>query len=328
MTYLVNVQPSNFSFVVQDNETILEAALRCGYFFPHRCLLGVCKTCCGRIISGEIDYAGREILGLTPDEQRAGYVLFCQARPKTDLVIYVENAGALHSVSPAEVVYDVIRCEPLANTIMGIRLQAPVNQRIEYQAGQYIKIIHRDGNMSPLSIACAPADCSMIELHVAYSKNNLMARDILLTIEQTKKLRLRGPYGNSTAAKIFGDQPIIFLARGTGFAPIKSIVEELDKFKKYPPMHLYWSAASSDELYMNELAQRWTVELKNFSYTPVLNRELIQHSILKRYPDLTHYRVLASAPESIVYAALPEFLGAGLKRDHYYSDLFDYNANE
>ncbi len=324
MTYRVTVQPNGFSFVVQDNETILEAALRCGYFFPHRCLLGVCKTCCGKLISGEIDYAGREILGLTLDEQKAGYVLFCQARPKTDLIIYVESAGVSHSVAPAEIIYDVIEYKPLADTIMYIRLQAPVNQRIEYQAGQYIKVIHRDKSMSPLSIACAPGDCSIIELHLAHPKNNLQAQDILLMVEQMKQLSLSGPYGTSTAAKIFGEQPIIFLARGTGFAPIKSIIEELDKFKKYPAMHLYWSAASASELYMDKLARQWTSELKNFSYTQVLNRALVQNVILKDYPELAHYRVLASAPEAIVHAALQTFLGAGLTREHYFSDLFDY----
>ncbi len=232
---------------------------------------------------------------------------------------------------PLEVVYDVIQCKKLTDTITAIRLQAPLQQHIAYQAGQYIKVIHGNGTLSPLSIACLPGNCSVIELHLAHPESNQQARDILSMIQQTKKLRLCGPYGNCTAAEFYSNHPVIFLARGTGFAPIKSIIEELINFKKYPAMHLYWSAASSNELYMNDLPKHWAGQLKNFSYTPLLSRAnetwqgetgLLQQIILRDHPNLLHYRILASAPEAIVHAALQTFLHAGLKRENYFSDVF------
>lgn len=234
------------------------------------------------------------------------------------------------------ITYDVTHCELLADDVTRVVLRPASNESILYQAGQYIKVVHRNDTLSPLSIACAPNKFSQIELHLAHPENNPDSHDILLTIAVEKKLILRGPYGSCTHTKIVGDGnlPIIFLARGTGFAPIKSIIEELKKIEKYPAMFVYWGATRPEELYLNELARRWTRELKDFSYTPVLSRQhtnwsgkmgLLQHIILQDHPNLANYQVYASAPEPIVHDAWHEFFKAGLPREHYFSDVFDYD---
>jgi len=332
MTYRIIVKPSGFFFDVQAHETILEAALRCGYFFPHHCRMGVCGTCRGKVLRGEIDYDGKEILGLTADEYEKNDALFCCARPKTDLVIEVKDFGC--SISATQWVYDVVCSQQMTKAITQIILRPSQSSHLFYQAGQYVKIIHADGRVSPLSIANAPQKDFLIELQLAHPENNLLAQDILRSVAEEKKLIFRGPYGNCTTGELFTDKPIIFLARGTGFASVKAMIEEMQKFKKYPRMHFYWSVTAPQEFYMDEWLRRWTRELKNFSYTPVLSRDSqqwpgkvgkLQEIVLQDYPDLTDYLVYISAPETIVHDVLHELQRAGLPRNRYYSDVFDYN---
>ncbi|HSW70271.1 MAG TPA: 2Fe-2S iron-sulfur cluster-binding protein [Gammaproteobacteria bacterium] len=329
----VLVKPSGFLFEAKEDETILEAALRCGYFFPNLCRMGVCGTCRGKVLQGEIDYAGKEILALNQAERETGYALFCCARAKSDLVIEVKDFGKIPIFSTKEWIYNVIHRETLGKAITKIVLGPSEDSHLFYQAGQYIKIIHADGTLSPLSIASAPEENFLIELHLAHPPDNLQAQDILRFTASEKKVVFTGPYGNCTIGELYGTKPIIFLARGTGFAPVKAIVEEIQKFKNYPRMHFYWSVTSPDEFYMDELLTRWVSEIKNFSYTPVLSRDyphwngrvgLLQDVVLEDYSDLLDYLVYVSAPEAIVHDVLHKFLAAGVERKNYFSDVFDY----
>ena len=231
-----------------------------------------------------------------------------------------------------EYVYDVVSSEFISKGITRIILRPSTESHLSYQAGQYIKVIHSDGE-SPLSIANAPDKKNFIELHLAHPHTNLPAKNILRVVADEKKLILRGPYGNCTIKELSMEQPVIFLARGTGFAPIKAIIEEVKTFKKYPPMHFYWSATSPEGFYMNELLAQWTHEIENFSYTLLLSRPhphwrgktgLLQDVVLEDYPEIAKYLVYVSAPEPIVHDVLHVFQKAGLPRDHYFSDVFDY----
>ncbi len=336
MTYHILVKPSGFSFDVEEGETVLAAALRCGYFFPHLCRMGVCGTCRGRLLAGDIDYAGREILGLTPEEQEQGYVLFCSAKPKSDLVIYVKNVGVAQLSAPSEWIYDVVSTQLVSKATTRILLRPSNDAQLFYQAGQYIKVLHPNGDVSPLSLANAPQENLFIELHLTHPFSHAQAQDVLRVISEEQKLIFRGPYGVCTAAELLTEQPVIFLARGSGVASIKSIIEEMKTFKKYPRMHFYWSVTSPDEFYLNDLLTEWTNELQNFSYTPVLSRPykdwsgrvgLLQDVVLEDYPDVANYRVYISAPEPIVHDVLHQLQRAGLPRNYYYSDIFDYNPH-
>lgn len=339
MTYRVLVIPCGISFDVQTNETILEAALRCGYFFPHRCRMGSCGTCRGKVLEGEIEYVRQDILGLTLDECTNGDVLFCSVKPLSDLVIFVKdfNQNTKNSKGPKEWIYNIISSELISKDVTRIMLHPSSEAHLLYQAGQYIKVIHSDGFVSPLSIANAPQDNFLIELQLTHSFDNLQAQDILRVISDEKKLVLRGPYGSCTAGELYSGQPIIFLARGTGFAPVKALIEEMMKFKKMPRMHFYWSVTSPDDFYMDGLLAQWVREFENFSFTPVLSRQnsqwqgrvgLLQDVVLENYVDMAGYKVYVSAPEPIVHDVLHALLGAGVERECFYSDVFDYDGEE
>src|SRR5688572_14399080 len=124
MRYRVTVYPSRLSFIVHDTETILDAAIRLGYFFPHHCRLGVCGTCRGNIVKGEVDYAGRETLALTEDEKEQGHALFCCATAKSNLIIYVNDFAYLEKMTPRTLLYDVIECHSISKNVSRILLKA------------------------------------------------------------------------------------------------------------------------------------------------------------------------------------------------------------
>jgi len=234
-------------------------------------------------------------------------------------------------------IYDVVHSELISKEVTQIVLRPSSESRLVYQAGQYLKIVHPDGKISPLSIANAPQENGLIELQLAHPAAYLLAQEILRFVAEEKKLIVRGPYGNCTAEKFSAQSHVILLARGTGFAPIKAMLEEVQKNKKSPHIHFYWSVTSPEEFYLDELLAEWERVIPHFTYTPVLSRDyfqwqgrvgLLQKVVLEDYPEIARHWVYASAPESIVHDVLHALQERGLPRDQYYSDVFDYDARE
>lgn len=227
-------------------------------------------------------------------------------------------------------IVQVEQCCSLTASIAQIFLCCVGSQPLVYEAGQYIKIVHAGLSTYPFSIASAPH--VPFELHLHHPKENIIAREILQQITEQKQLTIRGPYGSCTASRIALSRPVIFLARGTGFAPIKAVIEALIDRPDCPPIHLYWSAAGWQELYMRELVEVWVKTHSNFNYTAVLTREYIEsvrfgsaaQIILQDYPDLSGYQVYASGPQAMIYPALYAFQQHGLAREWFYSDVLDY----
>lgn len=229
-----------------------------------------------------------------------------------------------------------MNAEFISKDITKILLRPSTELRLSYEAGQYIKILHSNGDLSPLSIANAPEEKGLLELHLTHSEDNLQARDILRMISEEKKLILRGPYGSCTASELSAEQPIIFLARGTGFAPIKAIIENNLNFNNNRAIHFYWSVRSPEDFYLDEVISQWTREIKNFSFTPIVSRQyphwqgrvgLLQDILLQDYPTIAQHQVYVCAPESVVHDILHVLQQAGLPRNHFYSDVFDYDPS-
>ena len=229
--------------------------------------------------------------------------------------------------------YQVVECQLLSDSVSRVVLQASHAPHLVYQAGQYIKVLHRDDSVSPLSISCSPVKPGQIELHLSHSLNNEQAQDILKMIGEEARLTLSGPFGSCTLSRFSLTQPIIFLAAGTGFAPVKSLVEALMKLENCPAMHLYWGGTVESELYMLELPQKWVSTIPNFSYTPVLKNSektwtgktgLLQEAVLQDYPELSGFQVYVSGPEKLVYSAFDKFQLNGLSKERFYSDMFNY----
>lgn len=205
---------------------------------------------------------------------------------------------------------ELIQQEIIADHISKIFLKS----NLEFKAGQYIHVYHDENRFSPLSIASVP-NGSFLEIHLSHPPENKMAQEILFQLKEKKQLMISGPFGHATIENLNLTKPIIFIARETGFAPIKSIIEQLLIFRKHLPTYLYWSG----ENYLAELPKKWMNEFKNFSYMKLC--ALTKETILEKHPDLSSFQVYAVDAKNNIYEMLFAFMEAGLSREDFFSDV-------
>jgi CDP-4-dehydro-6-deoxyglucose reductase len=231
-------------------------------------------------------------------------------------------------------IYQVVEHQLLTPNVARFFLAAS-DTSIHYQAGQYIKLVHSDGSTSPFSIANAPQEDGLLEFHLLFLKENRRASDIFQQVKERKTFKLRGPYGSCTLEHMSATKPTIFIARSTGFSPVKAVIEEQIRRGTCPPIHLYWSTPGWRDLYLRDLLHSWAEKLPAFQFTAVLTREVVppEHGakygsvpdlVLQDYPDLSAHQVYLSGPEKMAYAALETFQKKGLPNKCFYSDVFDY----
>jgi CDP-4-dehydro-6-deoxyglucose reductase len=229
-----------------------------------------------------------------------------------------------------KLIYTVETFEELSNTIIRVFLKPPAEDCLHYHAGQYLEILQRDEDPKPFSIANAPHPNNTIELHIRHSPENVYTSTLIHEIKTEKKLLLRAPYGNCILRNT-PPYPLIFLAGGAGFAPIKALIEHALTENNLLPIYLYWGARIVSDFYLNDLANYWKENFKNFHYVPVLSGEdknwkgetgWVHESVMKSHPDLSRFHIYASGPTEMVYTALQAFQTRGLNRALMYSDVF------
>jgi len=328
----VTVKPSDRAFTAQEDETILDAALREGFVISYGCRNGACGTCKGKVIAGTVDYGTYQATALSEAEKKQGLALFCQARPRGDIVIECREIGAVRDIQIRTLPCRVQKIERPAPDIAVLHLKLPAAERLQFLAGQYVDILLKDGTRRSFSIANPPHDDEFLQLHLRnyggpfsqYVFNQMKERDIL---------RFEGPLGTFFIRED-NIKPAILLASGTGFAPIKAIVEHVFRLRTARPLVLYWGGRARADLYMNELPQRWAEEHSNFTYVPVLSEPLegdhwsgrtglVHEAVMKDIPDLSGCQVYACGAPVMVEAAHHDFVQrCGLPEQEFYSDAF------
>ena len=335
MSFRVHVEPSGHEFDADDGETILSAALRAGLALPYSCRSGLCGACKGKITHGSVDYGEYEDKALSPSERAHGKALFCQAQPLTDLIVEAHEVLAAEGIPIKTLPCRVVRLEQLAHDVMALHLKLPQTERLQFLAGQYIDMLLRGGRRRSFSLANAPHDDDVLQIHVRHVTGGQFSEHVFDGMKERDLLRFQGPYG------IFflrndADRPILLMAGGTGFAPIKSIVEHALAKGEARPLHLFWGARRARDLYMHELALSWQHEYDNFSYTPVLSHAQpeddwvgrtgwVHEALLSDYPDLSGYDVYASGPPPMIEAGRRAFAAHGLPDERLYFDSFEFS---
>jgi len=334
MPYHIRIEPAARSFTVEDNETVLEAALRSGVMLPYSCRGGVCGTCKARLLSGSVDYGQYEDKAMSPAERDAGYVLLCQAKPTSDLVIEARMFEQVADIPIRILPCRVARLERAAPDVMMVSLKLPENERFQYLAGQYIDILLRDGARRSFSLAHAPGRDELLELHIRHVPGGLFTTHVFEKLKERDLLRFQGPYGVFFLRE--GSGPAILIAGGTGFAPIQAIVEQLLDSQPDRPVHLYWGARSRQDLYRHDLAGTWASRNPNFRYTPVLSEPkpedgwngrtgFVHDAVLADTPDLSGAEVYASGPPVMIDSIRRDFPARGLAADRLYYDSFEFS---
>lgn len=333
MTCKVRVLPSGHEFTVKAGESVLDAALRQGVTLPYGCRNGTCGTCKGKVVAGRVEYGDTRPVALSEADQAQGMALFCQAWPVSDVTIEV-HASLAGDLPVKRLPVRVAKKELLAPDVVRLYLKLPAAVRLQFLAGQYIDFLLPDGRHRSFSLANAPHDDEFIELHLRHVEKGEFTEYVFDHMKEKSIVRIEGPRGDFYLREN-SPRPMIFVAGGTGFAPIKGILEHAFAAGIGRPMHLYWGARALVDLYMKELPQRWVLEYANFRYTEVLSSPaasdnwrgptgFVHETLVVDYPDLNGYDVYAAGPPAMVRATRDACVAHGLPPDQFFSDPFDF----
>ena len=329
----VKVQPSGHEFDVEEGESVLTAALRQHLVLPYGCRNGACGSCKGRIVEGRVDYGVYQRKALTEEEKAQGKALFCQAKPLTELVIEARTIGAARDIPIRTLPCRVQKMERLADDVMVLYLRLPANERLQFLAGQYIEFLLKDGSRRSFSMGNAPHDDELIQLHVRHVAGGQFTDHVFGKMKERDILRLEGPLGTFFLREDSA-KPIVFVASGTGFAPIKSIIEHALHKGATRPMVLYWGGRRPKDLYMDALARQWPIR-----YVPVISDAMpeddwagrtgfVHRAVMADFPDLSAHQVYACGVPVMVDAAKRDFTQqCRLPEDEFFADSFTTQAD-
>ncbi len=331
MSVTVSIAASTISFGCAADETILDAAERAGYAIPYSCRKGVCSTCEGQLISGEVTVRGQG-----GRRGPAEGVLLCQARPHTDVEIaptWIREAAPIARKVFNAKVWQVSR--PIADVAV-IRLRLPIGQRAVFAAGQYLRVMMPDGDSRNYSMANAPHKSDEVELHIRQVPGGGFSEKILPGLIKGSALEIELPYGEFRLSQD-DSVPAILLATGTGFAPIKSMIEHNIRSGSKRRLHLYWGANTAADLYMQELPMGWAKQHDWFTFTPVVSSPsaawtgrtgFVHRAVQEDYPDMSALEVYACGAPVMIEAARRDFRAASrLRESAFFSDAFVSTAD-
>lgn len=339
MSITVTLQPSGRSFPVQRDEPILAAALRAGIGLPYGCKDGACGSCKCRMLEGRVIHGAHQLKALSVEEEENGYALTCCATPQTDVVLEARTVAGVGELPVRRLPARVTRIDKPAADVAIVKLQLPANDALRYHAGQYIDVLLRDGSRRSYSMANAPhtqGDKPWIELHIRHLPGGLFSDQVFGAMKEKDILRLEGPFG-SFFLREESSKPIVLLASGTGFAPIKALIEQLIFKGSDRPVVLYWGCRSRADLYLHETALELASQLPSLRYVPVLSEPLasdawegrtgfVHHAVMADWPDLSAHQVYACGAPVMVESAQRDFtVRCGLPADEFYADAF-YSA--
>ncbi|MEO6799992.1 MAG: 2Fe-2S iron-sulfur cluster-binding protein [Rhodanobacter sp.] len=331
--FKVTLKTSGRQFSVAQGETVLEAAQRAGVALPYSCRAGVCGSCKATLLHGACAYPRNPPLALNLTEKAHHAVLLCQAVPTSDLLLEAREVTSVEDIARRQLAMVVTEKWSLAPDVTGLRLlPAPGERPLKRLPGQYIDVLLEDGKRRPFSIANSPQPDGMIEMHVRHVAGGGFTSRVSRVLKPGDHLRVEGPLGTFVPRED-SERPMIFMAGGTGIAPIKAITEHFIALGTRRPIDLYWGARNASDLYLRELAEHWAGELPHMAFHAVvldpqpsvgLRVGLVHEAVLADHPDLSGHDVYMSGPPAMVDAAHPAFLAAGLPEDRLYYDSFEY----
>ena len=335
MTFTITNQRNDGRFEANQGESILDAALRDNRIFPYGCRGGACGACKCTLVSGEVDYGDYEEFALSDEEKAEGKMLICQASPLSDLVIDVNEVMAGENIQIKMLPCRVGKMERLAEDVIRMYLTLPKSQEFNYIAGQYIDIIMKDGQRRSFSIANQPHDSREegLELHVRHVPDGQFTPRVFNSMKERDLLRLEGPFG-TYFLQTEADRPIIMVAGGTGFSPIKGLIEQALAADPGYRIHLFWGARDQQDLYLDQLAMEWQQKYSGFQYTPVLSESKnenwqgatgwVHDQVIATYEDFSTFDVYASGPPVMIDAVRDALGDRGMDITRFHFDSFDY----
>ena len=341
MSFTVTLSPSGRQFEVARDEPMLNAAIRQGVGLPYGCRDGACGACKSRLLDGQVIHGAHQLKALSVAEEAAGLILTCCATPQTACQVEARSVPGPGDLPVLKMPTRVLALDRPAPDVAVLRLQLPANQNFQFRAGQYVQFLLRDGARRSYSMANAPShlgDPPAIELHIRHLPGGLFTDQVFSTIKPRDILRMEGPFGSFFLRD--GPQPMVLLASGTGFAPVKALIEQLRDQGNQRPATLYWGCRSRVDLYQHAWAVEAAATLPWLRYVPVLSEPraddawtgrvgLVHQAVMADLPDLSGHQVYACGAPVMVEAAQRDFSArCGLPADAFFADAFTSEADK
>jgi CDP-4-dehydro-6-deoxyglucose reductase len=338
-SFQITVEPSGRTFVSTQDETILSAGIRQGINLPYGCKDGACGSCKCKKLSGSVVHGKHLSKALSDDERTQGFVLTCCASATSDVVlasrqVVSENAWPIKKM-PAR----VVSLQKVSTDVIVMKLQLPANEPLQYHAGQYVEFLLKDGVRRSYSMANAPHLVAQgLELHIRHMPGGKFTDHVFGSMQEKEILRIEGPYG-SFYLREDSPKPMLLLASGTGFAPIKALIEQIQFKGITRAITLYWGGRRPSDLYLDAWVKTKQTEMPNLRYVPVVSDALpeddwqgrtgfVHRAVLQDLPDLSGYQVYACGAPIVVESARADYLRAGLPEDEFYADAFTSEADK
>lgn len=338
MTFNVSIQPSNHQFTAKPDESILQGALNNGIGLPYGCRNGACGSCKGKLVSGTVDYGKHSITALSDTEKAEGKALFCCAKPLSDVVIEARVFDATKDFQVKILPSRVQSIERVAPDVVVVSLKLPANERLQFLAGQYIEFLLKEGKRRSYSMANAPHDDAFVQLHIRHMPGGHFTDHVFTKMKERDILRFEGPLG-SFFLREDSDKPMIMVASGTGFAPIKAVIEHALHRDSKRPITLYWGGRRPQDIYMMALCQGWVAVHPHISFVPVVSDALpednwtgrtgfVHRAVMEDFADMSAHQVYACGAPVVVDSARKDFIGqCKLPEDAFYADSFTTEAD-
>lgn len=342
MSFNVTVQPSGRTFSVDQDEALLAAAIRQGIGLPYGCKDGACGSCKCKKLEGTVVHGTHQLKALSPEEEANGFILTCCGIAHSDVVIESRQVTDESAFPVKKMPVRVISLVRASHDVMVLRLQLPTSDVFKYHAGQYVEFLLRDGDRRAYSMANAPhtqADNPSVELHIRHMPGGKFTEHVFGAMKEKEILRVEGPYG-SFFLREDSSKPMVLLASGTGFAPIKALIEHMQFKGITRPAVLYWGGRRPADLYMHDWVQAKVAEMPNLKYIPVVSDALpedqwsgrtgfVHKAVLEDFPDLSAHQVYACGAPIVVDSARAEYIAlAGLPAEEFFADSFTTEADK
>lgn len=342
MSFNVTVQPSGRTFNAQADEPLLAAAIRQGIGLPYGCKDGACGTCKCKKLEGSVTHGAHQLKALSPEEEANGFILTCCAIAHSDVVIESRQVTDESAYPIKKMPVRVSSLAKVSHDVMVVRLQLPASDVFKYHAGQYVEFLLRDGDRRAYSMANAPhtqAEQPGAELHIRHMPGGKFTDQVFSAMKEKDILRIEGPYG-SFFLREDSDKPLVLLASGTGFAPIKALIEHMQFKGITRPAVLYWGGRRPQDLYMNDWVLTKVAEMPQLTYIPVISNALpedqwigrtgfVHQAVLQDFPDLSAHQVYACGAPVVVESARDDYSAlAGLPAEEFFADSFTTEADK
>ena len=341
-TYQITVQPSGRTFVAQAGEPLLAAAIRAGVGLPYGCKDGACGSCKCQKLEGDVQHGQHQAKALSDAEAQAGWVLTCCGIAHSDVVLQSRQVTDESAFPIKKMPVRVAALDKKSDDVVQLRLQLPANEAFKYHAGQYIEFILRDGARRAYSMANAPhtqAQNPGVELHIRHMPGGRFTDHVFGALKEKDILRVEGPYGSFFLREDV-DKPLILLASGTGFAPLKALIEHLQFLGSARPATLYWGGRRPQDLYMNAWVQERLADMPHLRYVPVVSDALpedgwsgrtgfVHQAVLDDFADLSGHQVYACGAPIVVESARAAYTAQrGLPPEEFFADAFTSEADK